>query len=64
MDLKRWHDYYRGEAKGRLRLDYREDVKRGRSFLGLSNHYRRLIQNFAAIADTLIMLTRKDVAWQ
>ena len=37
-----------------------EDVKGVRSFLGFANYYRRFIQNFAAIADPLTSLTRKD----
>ena len=35
-----------------------------RSFLGFANYYRRLVQNFGAIADPLISLTRKDLEWQ
>ena len=41
-----------------------EDVKGIRSFLGFANYYRRFMQNFAAIADPLTSLTRKDVEWQ
>ena len=41
-----------------------EDVKGVRSFLGFSNYYRRFTQNFAAIADPLTSLTRKDVECQ
>ena len=41
-----------------------EDVKGVRSFLGFANYYRRFVQNFAAIADPLTSLTRKDVEWQ
>ena len=40
-----------------------EDVKGIRSFLGFANYYRRFVQNFAAIADPLTSLTRKDVEW-
>ena len=40
-----------------------EDVKGIKSFLGLVNYYRRFVQNFAAIADPLISLMRKDVEW-
>ena len=40
-----------------------EDVKGVRSFLGFANYYRRFVQNFAAIADPLTSLTRKDVEW-
>ena len=41
-----------------------EDVKGVWSFLGFANYSRRFIQNFAAIADPLTSLTRKDVEWQ
>ena len=41
-----------------------EDVKGVWSFLGFANYYRWFIQNFAAIADPLTSLTRKDVEWQ
>ena len=41
-----------------------EDVKGARSFLGFANYYQRFMQNFAAIADPLTLLTRKDVEWQ
>ena len=40
-----------------------EDVKGVRSFLGFANYYRRFVQNFAAIADPLTLLTRKDMEW-
>ena len=41
-----------------------KDVKGVRSFLGFANYYRRFVQNFAAIADPLTSLTRKDMEWQ
>ena len=34
-----------------------------RSFLGLAGYYRRCVKNFAAIADPLHALTRKDVVF-
>ena len=40
-----------------------EDVKGIQFFLGFANYYRWFIQNFAAIADPLTALTRKDVEW-
>ena len=41
-----------------------EDAKGMRSFLGFANYYQQFIQNFVAIVDPLISLTRKDVEWQ
>ena len=41
-----------------------EDVKCVRSFLGFANYYRRFVQNFATITNTLTSLMRKDVEWQ
>ena len=41
-----------------------KDMKGVQSFLGFANYYRRFVQNFAAIADPLTSLTRKDVEWQ
>ena len=38
-----------------------QDVERVRSFLGFVNYYRHFIKEFAAIADPLILLTKKDV---
>ena len=35
-----------------------------RSFLGFANYYRRFVKDFAAIADPLTSLTRKEVTWQ
>ena len=39
-------------------------VKDVRSFLGFANYYRRFVKDFAAIADPLTSLTRKEVTWQ
>ena len=36
------------------------DLKQLRSFLVLASYYRRLIQNFAKVANPLFALTRKD----
>ena len=41
-----------------------QDVKGVRSFLGFANYYRRFVKDFAAIADPLTSLTKKDVEWQ
>ena len=41
-----------------------KDVKGVRSFLGFANYFRRFVQSFAAIADPLTSLARKDVEWQ
>ena len=35
-----------------------KDVKGVRSFLGFTNYYRRFVQNFAAIADTLDIIDK------
>ena len=53
------------EAKLKAAQDWAtpKDVKGVRSFLGLANYYIRFVQNFAAIADPLTSLTRKDVEW-
>jgi len=39
-------------------------VKDVRKFLGLANYYRRFIKDFAQVARSINMLTRKDVKWQ
>ncbi len=39
------------------------DVSELRSFLGMSSYYRQLVPGFAAIAEPLYQLTRKNVAW-
>ena len=41
-----------------------KDVKGVRSFLGFANYYQRFVENFAAVADPLTSLMRKDVEWQ
>lgn len=41
-----------------------ETVKQVRQFLGLASYFRKFVKNFAAIAEPLTRLTRKDVAWQ
>ena len=41
-----------------------QDVKGVQSFLGFTNYYRRFIKDFAAIADPLTSLMKKDVEWQ
>ena len=41
-----------------------KDVRDVRSFLGFANYYRRFVKDFAAIADPLTTLTKKDVPWQ
>jgi len=40
-----------------------KNVKDIRKFLGLANYYRRFIKDFAQIARSMNMLTRKDVKW-
>ena len=37
-----------------------QDVKGVRSFLGFANYYQRFVKDFAAIADPLMSLTKKD----
>ena len=39
-------------------------MKDVRKFLGLANYYRRFIKDFARVARSINMLTRKDVKWQ
>ena len=41
-----------------------KDLRDVRSFLGFANYYRRFIKNFAAVANPLTELTKKDVPWQ
>ena len=41
-----------------------QDVKEVRPFLGFANYYGHFIKDFAAIADPLTSLTKKDVEWQ
>ena len=41
-----------------------KNTKDVRKFLGLANYYRRFIKDFAQIARSMNMLTRKDVKWQ
>ena len=41
-----------------------QDVKGVRSFLGFVNYCRCFVKDFAAIADPLTSLTKKDVEWQ
>ena len=38
-----------------------KNVKDVRKFLGLTNHYRRFIKDFAQVARPMNMLTRKDI---
>ena len=54
------------EAKLKVFQDWGtpKDVKGVRSFLGFIYYYRRFVQNFAAIVDSLTSLTRKDAEWQ
>jgi hypothetical protein len=39
-------------------------VKRVRSFIGFSNFYRGFIKNFSEVAAPLMLLIRKNQAWQ
>jgi len=41
-----------------------KNVKDVRKFLGLTNYYRRFIKDFAQVARSINILTRKDVKWQ
>jgi len=41
-----------------------KNVKNIRKFLGLANYYRRFIKDFARVARSINVLTRKDVKWQ
>ena len=64
--FQRWYDSYRGKTEGRLKLGYPKDVN---SVTGPSWGSHELlqtvhVQNFAAIANPLTSLTRKDMAWQ
>ena len=54
------------EAKLKVVQDWGapKNVRDVRSFLGFANYYRRFVKDFAAIADTLTSLTRKEVTWQ
>jgi len=38
-----------------------KDIKK---FLGLANYYKRFIKDFAQVAKSMNILTRKDVKWQ
>ena len=40
------------------------NIKGIRSFLGFVNYYQQFVKDFAAIADPLMSLTKKDVEWQ
>jgi len=40
-----------------------KNVKDIRKFLGLTNYYRRFIKDFAQVARSINILTRKDVKW-
>ncbi|KRY92217.1 Pol polyprotein [Trichinella pseudospiralis] len=42
----------------------RRCVKEFRQFLGLASYYRRYVQNFAAVAIPLHVLTNKDAKWR
>ena len=35
-----------------------------RSFLEFANYYRRIVQNYAQVANSLTELTKKDILWQ
>jgi hypothetical protein len=39
-------------------------VKEVRSFIGFSNFYRGFIENFSEVAASLMLLIRKNQAWQ
>ena len=41
-----------------------KNVKDIRKFMGLANYYRRFIKDFARVARSINMLTRKDIKWQ
>ena len=62
--MQRRHDSNGGENEGRPRLGYPTRRKGVRSFLGFANYYRCFVKDFAAIADPLTSLTKKDVEWQ
>ena len=40
------------------------DLRDVRSFLGFTNYYRHFVRDFAAVANPLTELTKKDIAWQ
>ena len=62
--MKRRNDSTKAKLKAVRDWATPEDVKGVRSFLGFANYYRRFVQNFTAITDSLTSLTRKDVEWQ
>ena len=41
-----------------------KNIKNIKKFLGLANYYRRFIKDFAWIARSINILTRKDMKWQ
>ena len=55
----------RTEAKLKAVRDWAtpQDVKGVRSFLGVANYYQHFVKDFAAIAEPLTSLTKKDVEW-
>ena len=54
------------EAKLRAVRDWARpgNVYDVRSFLGFANYYRRFVQNYAQMANSLTELTKKDIPWQ
>ena len=54
------------EAKLKVVRDWSKpkNIRGVRSFLSSTNYYRGFVKNFAAMAGTLIDLTRKGVTWQ
>jgi len=52
------------KVEGVLNWPVPKTVRDVRKFLGLANYYRRFIKNFAALAKSLNMLTRKEEKWK
>ena len=52
------------KVEGVLNWPVPRNVKEVQKFLGLANHYRRFIKNFAKVAVLLHVLVRKEQKWK